>query len=131
MTIEEIASGPFYHTCLESKETAAEQFISEALALSDEYDVDRAVLLHTTFPDKIQQLLLRAHFAKKFFPPGMTQRDYDEKLRHTKVDLRSAAANICDPENVNDVVSAFINAFHKRSPQRLAVEAARLQSTSS
>ena len=127
ITIEEIASGPFYHTCIESKETAAERFISEALALSDEYDVDRAVLLHTTFPDKIHQLMLRAHLAKKFFPPGMTQLEYDGKLRHTKVDLRNAAARICDPVDVNDVLSVFINAFHKRSPKCLAKEATRLQ----
>ena len=129
--IEAIERGPFYKTAIESVEKAAERFVSEFLESSAEYDIERAVLLHTTFPDKTQQLLIRAHFAKKFFPPGMTQRDYNEQFRHKKVDLRSAAASICDPGNVNDVVSVFINAFHKRSPKCLAEEAARRQSTSS
>ena len=104
-------------------EEAAERFVSQFLELSDGCDIKRAVLLHTQLPDKTQQLLIRAYFALQLFPPGITQHDYNETLHHTKLDLRRAAESICDPANVNDVVSVFINAFHKRSPKCLAEEA--------
>ena len=75
-------------------------------------------------PDKDQQILIRAYTAKMLFPDGMAEKEFDVAFHIARAELRYAADLLCGPQMGKKVFSQFVNALAKRSPKKLALEAA-------
>ena len=75
-------------------------------------------------PDKDQQLLIRAYTAKMLFPDGMAEKEFDVALHIAKAQLQYATSLLCGPQMAKNVFSQFVNAFTRRSPKKLDLEAA-------
>ena len=62
--------------------------------------------------------------AKMVFPDGMAKKEFDTTFRSATAELRYATVLLSMPPMGNQVYSQFVNAFAKRSPKKLALEAA-------
>ena len=115
--------GPFYHTNIKDLEAAAEAFVRNS-PFWGHLDIFSAVSWAIEIPDKDQQILIRAYTAKMLFPDGMAEKEFDVALHIAKAQLQYAASLLCGPQMAKNVFSQFVNAFTKRSPKKLALEAA-------
>ena len=57
-------------------------------------------------------------------PDGMAEKEFDVALHIAKAQLHYAASLLSGPQMAKNVFSQFVNAFTKRSPKKLALEAA-------
>ena len=119
----EARDGPFYHKNIKQLEAHAEKFVRNS-PFWGHLNIFSAVSWAISIPDKDQQILIRAYTAKMLFPDGMAEKEFDVALHTAKEELQYAASLLCGPQMANNVFSQFVNAFTKRSPKKLALEAA-------
>ena len=115
--------GQFYHKNIKHLEAHAEAFVRNS-PFWGHLNIFSAVSWAIEIPDKDQQILIRAYTAKMLFPDGMAEKEFDVALHTAKEELQYAASLLCGPQMANNVFSQFVNAFTKRSPKKLALEAA-------
>ena len=115
--------GPFYHKNIKHLEAQAEAFVRNS-HFWGHLNIFSAVSWAIDIPDKDQQLLIRAYTAKMLFPDGMAEKEFDVAFHIARAELRYAADLLCGPQMGKNVFSQFLNAFAKRHPKKLALEAA-------
>ena len=120
---EAARDGPFYHASIQDLEAAAEAFVRDS-QFWGYLDIFTAVKWAIQTPNKDQQILIRAYTAKMLFPDGMAEKEFDVAFHIARAELRYAADLLCGPQMGKNVFSQFLNAFAKRHPKKLALEAA-------
>ena len=115
--------GPFYHKNIKHLEAHAEAFVRNS-PFWGHLNIFSAVSWAISIPDKDQQILIRAYTAKMLFPDGMAEKEFDVAFHIARAELRYAADLLCGPQMGKKVYSQFVNAFVRRSPKKLALEAA-------
>ena len=115
--------GQFYHKNIKHLEAQAEAFVRNS-RFWGHLDILSAVSWAIKIPDKNQQILIRAYTAKMLFPDGMAEKEFDVAFHIARAELRYAADLLCGPQMGKKVYSQFVNAFVRRSPKKLALEAA-------
>ena len=115
--------GPFYHKNIKQLEAHAEKIVRNS-PFWGHLNIFSAVSWAISIPDKDQQILIRAYTAKMLFPDGMAEKEFDVAFHIARAQLSYATKLLCGTQMAKNVFSQFVNAFTKRSPKKLALEAA-------